>query len=150
MILWEIYHAKLWNWSVTIAPTDYEFTFDTSAIHSADSRFAPSQWETAFLCNNISHWLGPNLETALYSSNLNQLFIRSDMNTPHGIPLAYNHCIYYDKLGVLISDMIIADQCIIMVGDCWYGTDDIPKTQKNVHCKIRQPSHESSLHLESW
>ena len=31
----------------------------------ADSRFAPSQWETALLCNDISHWLGANLESAL-------------------------------------------------------------------------------------
>ena len=31
----------------------------------ADSRFAPSQWETALLCNDISHWLGTNLESAL-------------------------------------------------------------------------------------
>ena len=33
----------------------------------ADSRFAPSQWETALLCNDVSHhWLGANLEPALY------------------------------------------------------------------------------------
>ena len=31
----------------------------------ADSWFAPSQWETALLCNDVSHWLGPNLESAL-------------------------------------------------------------------------------------
>ena len=31
-------------------------------IHRADSRFAPSQWETALLCNDVSHWLGTNLE----------------------------------------------------------------------------------------
>ena len=31
----------------------------------ADSRFAPSQWKTALLCNNISQWLGTNLESAL-------------------------------------------------------------------------------------
>ena len=24
----------------------------------ADSRFAPSQWETALLCKDVSHWLG--------------------------------------------------------------------------------------------
>ena len=24
----------------------------------ADSRFAPSQWETTLLCNDVSHWLG--------------------------------------------------------------------------------------------
>ena len=33
--------------------------------HTADSRFAPSQWETVLLCNDVSHWLGANLESAL-------------------------------------------------------------------------------------
>ena len=28
--------------------------------------FASSQWETALLCNDVSHWLGANLESALY------------------------------------------------------------------------------------
>ena len=32
----------------------------------ADSRFAPSQWETALLCNDVSHWLGASLESALW------------------------------------------------------------------------------------
>ena len=32
----------------------------------ADSRFAPSQWETALQSNAVSHWLGANLESALY------------------------------------------------------------------------------------
>ena len=31
----------------------------------ADFRFAPSQWETTLLCNDVSHWLGTNLESAL-------------------------------------------------------------------------------------
>ena len=30
-----------------------------------DSKFAPSQWETALLCNDVSHWMGANLESAL-------------------------------------------------------------------------------------
>ena len=29
----------------------------------ADSRFAPSQWETALHCNDVSHWLGASLES---------------------------------------------------------------------------------------
>ena len=33
----------------------------------ADSSFASSQWETALLCNDVSHWLGANLESALYN-----------------------------------------------------------------------------------
>ena len=36
-------------------------------INRADSRLALSQWETALLCNDVSHWLGANLESALYS-----------------------------------------------------------------------------------
>ena len=31
----------------------------------ANSRFAPSQWETALLCNDVSHWLDASLEPAL-------------------------------------------------------------------------------------
>ena len=31
-----------------------------------DSRFAPSQWETALLCNGVSHWLGARLGPALH------------------------------------------------------------------------------------
>ena len=30
-----------------------------------DSRFVPSQWETPLLCNDVSHWLGANLESVL-------------------------------------------------------------------------------------
>ena len=31
----------------------------------ADSRLAPSQWETSLQSNAVSHWLGANLESAL-------------------------------------------------------------------------------------
>ena len=31
----------------------------------ADSRFSSSQWETALLCNDVSHLLGASLESAL-------------------------------------------------------------------------------------
>ena len=32
----------------------------------ADSRFAPNQCETTLLCNDVSHWLGANLDSTLY------------------------------------------------------------------------------------
>ena len=32
----------------------------------ADSRFAPSQWETSLQSNTISHWLGTSLEPPLH------------------------------------------------------------------------------------
>ena len=31
----------------------------------ADSRLAPSQWETSLQCNAVPHWLGTNLESSL-------------------------------------------------------------------------------------
>ena len=34
-------------------------------IYRADSRFAPSQWETALHCKDVSHWLGASLESTL-------------------------------------------------------------------------------------
>ena len=35
-------------------------------ISRADSRVPPSQRETALLCNDVSHWLGANLESVMY------------------------------------------------------------------------------------
>ena len=43
------------------------WTVNTHLISSADSRLAPSQWETALLCNDVSHWLGAIFESALIS-----------------------------------------------------------------------------------
>ena len=40
----------------------------TGSWYRADSRLAPSQWETALLCNDVSHWLGSSLESALLIS----------------------------------------------------------------------------------
>ena len=34
--------------------------------YRAESRFSLSQWETALLCNDVSHWLGANLESGLH------------------------------------------------------------------------------------
>ena len=34
-------------------------------LYRADSRLAPSQWEAALLSNDVSHWLGASLESAL-------------------------------------------------------------------------------------
>ena len=33
-------------------------------VSRADSKFAPRQWETALLCNDVSHWLGASLKSA--------------------------------------------------------------------------------------
>ena len=46
----------------------------------ADSRFAPSQWNTVLLCNAVSHWLGTKLESALYNDIL-ELPLTPDSST---------------------------------------------------------------------
>ena len=38
----------------------------TKYIIRADSGFAPCQWETALLYNDVSHWLGAIIESALH------------------------------------------------------------------------------------
>ena len=35
-------------------------------ISRDQSRYVPSQWETSLHCNNISHWLGTNLDWSLH------------------------------------------------------------------------------------
>ena len=39
---------------------------EMSKQYRPDSRFVPNQWETALLCNDVSHWLGANLEYAIF------------------------------------------------------------------------------------
>ena len=41
----------------------------------AESRFAPSQWGTALFCNDVSHWLGENLMSALYVIDTAAIFL---------------------------------------------------------------------------
>ena len=42
---------------------------DIVVVCRADSRSVPSQWETALLCNDVSHWLDASLESALWLRN---------------------------------------------------------------------------------
>ena len=37
---------------------DINYYYCIATYCRADSRFAPSQWETPLLCNGVSHWLG--------------------------------------------------------------------------------------------
>ena len=51
------------------------FTVVGTFIYRADSRFAPSQWEAVLLCNNVSHWLSTNLESALIHTWVQRLIL---------------------------------------------------------------------------
>ena len=41
--------------------------------------FAPSQWETVLLCNDVSHWLGANLESALLRKEIWLVYYHRNM-----------------------------------------------------------------------
>ena len=43
-----------------------DFLAQTQTYLRNDSMFTPSQWETSLQSNDVSHWLGANLESALY------------------------------------------------------------------------------------
>ena len=71
-----------------------EFTFKLFSLiqlriyFRADSRLAPSQWETALQSNAVSHWLGANLESALYWVNGRVLYRQAIAWTNDGITAA--------------------------------------------------------------
>ena len=41
----------------------HQMNVNASNEFRVDSRLAPSQWETALLCNDVSHWLGTSLKS---------------------------------------------------------------------------------------
>ena len=59
------------HYDVTVIVTAYSSPRLNAGLANrrCDSRFAPSQWETALFCNDVSHWSGASLEsTMLYVS----------------------------------------------------------------------------------
>ena len=53
-----------WKW-VQLTMIQLWYSSYGLVVSRADSRFAPSQWEQVLLCNDVSHWPGTNLESAL-------------------------------------------------------------------------------------
>ena len=72
-VLYDEFHSRLRNrWSSWVvcsvssrSDSWMSTTLLTMHLAVADSMFAPSQWETALLCNDVSHWLGASIESAL-------------------------------------------------------------------------------------
>ena len=56
-------------WETAKGPVAFNIWHNTrgaESIYTADPRLMPSQWETSLQCNAVSHWLGANLESAMY------------------------------------------------------------------------------------
>ena len=55
----------MWHWQKSFNWFNVHILIFHEYRLRADSRLAPSQWETSLQSNAISHWLGANLESAL-------------------------------------------------------------------------------------
>ena len=76
----------------------------------ADSRLAPSQWEAVLLCNDVSHWLGANLEWALLNcSALDKKLIASRAQNIEYVVFSINHsgCYWLISLNASVRRFII-------------------------------------------
>ena len=60
-----------------LAPYQGPVTLGAGNTDRADSRFAPSQWETSLQSNAVSHWLGANLESAMTRKPTRKIFFIS-------------------------------------------------------------------------
>ena len=64
--LW-LQNKQVWKWTYENPYCTGNVTFMGNMKIRADSRFAPSQWETSLQSNAVSHWLGANLESAMWN-----------------------------------------------------------------------------------
>ena len=65
---------------------------ETASWHyRTDSMFAPSQWETALLCNDVSHWLRASIESALALPEVDNRHKKTDTRTIFPQQEAYLH-----------------------------------------------------------
>ena len=87
-------------------------------IVRSDSRLAPSQWETSLQSNDVSHWLGAILESALITCNhyhaadallASMVLIGFDGNIPPSAPEWLITCVYFipPKLELCLTFFVI-------------------------------------------
>ena len=102
-----------------------------------DSKFALSQWETALLCNALSHWLGSNLESALSPGSSSQ-----DKNIQYDIVYLRIQQVWYliwnPEVKVLLTDYIgglVQERCNSIadtLGLCLLCANPSIKVNKNL------------------
>ena len=132
-------------------------------MHSrrADSRFAPSQWETVLLCNDVSHWLGPSLELVLFTryvpcSQSRWLFGNRCNNTfrvivwPYALPSVMHADNHY--IDVKMTTMPFQITSLTVVYSIVYSGVDKKKPSKlrvTGHCAVNSPGPVNSPHKGS-
>ena len=72
----------------------------------ADSRFASSQWETALLSNDVSHWLGASIVSAVCCSDNPWFYYTFYANTITPITLCQTRCNIFYVINHLQEDSL--------------------------------------------
>ena len=107
----------LYSWYGTFASIPW-YKIHTN---SSSSRLAPNQWETSLQSNAVSHWLGTNLEPALYESIYSNLNITSVVVSVLAIPASAwwhgSHCWYWSLKHIGINRTLIGFRVSMHV---WY------------------------------
>ena len=80
----------------------------------ADCRFASSQWETALLCNDVSHWRGASLESSLEACFIKPFNSKSTQHT---------FCAYYKQIIFVWSQqtLVHAPPIVLLKQNSWYS-----------------------------
>ena len=83
---WLMYTTHEWHCcSLNLPPLRLSY-----CIPRAGSRFVPSQWETPLQSNSVSHWLGANIESALYPYGPRGLWsVTAQVALFHGSPRSF-------------------------------------------------------------
>ena len=80
---------------------------------TAESRFTPSQWETALRCNDVAHWLGASLASAL---------IKAVRLNHHGQRFANVHDVFIITQHITLMFII----CLMWNDTSWWITVAVP------------------------
>ena len=107
--------------------------------HRADPWFAPSQWRTALLCNDVSYSLGENLESALFTYSglapFHQGFFHCNSNLMEFLLCFHTNC----------------NEVIIMKFCKWHGSCAVVVCEKfcrnMIVCNVTSNFHKS---LVTW
>ena len=103
-------------------------------------KFSPNQWETALLCNDVYHWLGASLESALYKTQATRFIKLYSLAIFKDYLTFVKDIVYLFCLGILhiqrrikhvIKDLICnyntsrrVSQMLALLATCWELTVD--------------------------
>ena len=101
----------------TETTTEVIFRLEYIDSYRAGSRFVPSQWETALLCKDVSHWLGASLELLLFVWILYQGI---DAKVPYHEYSGFIVLIFMSNLSYVGPEWSRDDKLVKTLPNSWY------------------------------